>query len=167
MGMGRSYGGEGGMPFDAAAEQRKAEAAAKRSQKLNLIFLVGIIVIFLVYSLFFQKPKIEAAMDGQAFALATLNDDSIAFYLTEVQSVELGNDLSSFDKGTLQTGAEESTCCSGTYLNDTYGEYELHVNLKVEPYIIIHYTDGVLVFNNPTADETTQMYTSLLDATSK
>lgn len=167
MGMGRSSNGEGGMPFDAATEQQKAMDAAKRSRKLNFIFLVGIIVIFLIYSLFFQKPNIEAAMDDQAFGLVTLNDETIAFYLTEVQSVELGDDLSAFDKGDFQAGTEESTCCSGTYRNDAYGEYELHVNLKVEPYIILHYTDGVLVFNNPTADATTQMYTSLLDATSK
>ena len=151
-------------PFDAASEQQKAVEAAKRSRKLNSIFLVVIIVVFLVYSLFFQKPTVEATMDDNAFGLVTLDNKTIAFYLTDVESVELGDNLSTFDKGTFQSGTEESTCCSGTYINDAFGEYELHVNLKVEPYVIVHYTDGILVFNNPSAEGTAELYSNLLDA---
>ncbi|MGM9606002.1 MAG: hypothetical protein ACI3XJ_00700 [Oscillospiraceae bacterium] len=165
MGIWRSSGGkENNTSFDPASEQQKAVEAAKRSRKLNSICLVVIIVVFLAYSLFFQKPKVEATMGDNAFGLITLNDTTIAFYLTDVESVELGDSLSTFDKGTFQSGTEESTCCSGTYVNDAFGEYELHVNLKVEPYVIVHYTDGILVFNNPSAEGTMELYTNLLDA---
>ena len=155
---------ENDTPYDAASEQQKAEKAVKRSRKLNSICLVVIIVVFLVYSLFFQKPKVEAAMDDQTFALITLSEENIAFYLTDVESVELCDDFSEFDKGTFQSGTEDSSCCSGTYVNDAFGEYQLHVNLKVDPYVIVHYTDGILVFNTPTKNETTELYTKLLDA---
>ena len=166
MGIWGSSGGrENDTPYDAASEQQKAVEAAKRSRKFNSIFLVVIIVVFLVYSLFFQKPKVEATMDDQAFVLVTLSDETIAFYLTDVESVELGDDLSEFDKGTFQSGTEDSSCCSGTFVNDAFGEYQLHVNLKVDPYVIVHYTDGILVFNTPTEDETTELYTKLLDTT--
>ena len=150
--------------YDASSEQRKAEEAAKRSRKLNSICLIVIVVLFLGYSIFFQKPKIEAFMDDEAFGLVTLEDETIAFLLTDVESVELGDDLSTFDRGTPQSGTENSSCYSGIYINDALGEYQLHVNLNVEPYVIVRYTDSILVFNTTTADGTTELYNNLLNA---
>ncbi|MGN0968826.1 MAG: hypothetical protein ACI4O3_06090, partial [Oscillospiraceae bacterium] len=72
-----------------------------------------------------------------------------------------------FDKGTLQSGTEDSSCCSGIYVNDSLGEYQLQVNLNVEPYVIVHYTDGILVFNTDTAEGTTELYTNLQNAVNR
>lgn len=145
-------------------QMQKDLEITRRSRKINLIALVVIVAAFLVYNIFFQAKTITAAMDERSFALVTLEDEVIAFPLTDVESVELGDDFSAFDRGTLQTGTEDSSCCSGTYLNDAFGEYQLHVNLKVNCYVTVRYTDGILVFNTPTADETTELYTKLLDA---
>lgn len=146
------------------AQMQKEVEITRRSRKLNLIIFVLIIAGFFVYNTFFQAKSITATMDDQSFVLITPEDQTIAFYLTDVKSVELGNEFSSFDRGALQSGTEDSSCCSGTYINDALGEYQLHVNLKVDPYVIVRYTDGILVFNTPTANETTAFYTKLLDA---
>ena len=143
--------------------QKEAEIT-RRSRKINLITIVVVIAVFLIYSMFFQTKTITAVMDDKSFVLAPLEGENIAFSLTDVESVELGDDFSAFDKGSLQSGTEDSSCCSGVYMNDTLGEYQLHVNLKVDPYVIVRYTDGVLVFNTETADGTTELYTNLLDA---
>ena len=103
-------------------------------------------------------------MDDTAFAVTTLENETIAFLLTDVQSVEFYDDLSAFDRGTLVSGTENSSCYSGTYTNTTLGEYQLHVNLATNCYLVICYSDGVLVCNTTSADGTSQLYTDLLSA---
>lgn len=166
MGLWGSAGDRSGAApyYDPSEEQRKAEQAARKSRKLNLICLVVIIVAFLGYSLFFRQPTITAAMDDKTFALTTAENEAIAFSLTAVNSVEFGSDLSAFDRGSLQSGTETSACCSGSYRNDAFGEYQLHVNLKVNSYVIVHWTGGTLVFNTTSADATTELYTNLASA---
>lgn len=149
--------------YYASTEQREAVEAVKKSRKLNSICFIVIIVLFLGYSTFFHKSTIEVAMDDETFGLVTLENEAITFPLKNVESVELGDNLSTFDRGTLQAGTEDSSYYSGTYVNDAFGEYQLHVNLKVDSYVIVHYTDGILVFNSSTADHTTELYTNLLN----
>ena len=152
---------------DAMTPEEQAQKDAqitRRSRKINLIALVVVIAVFLIYTMFFQKPSITAVMDDKSFVLAPLEGENIILSLTDVDSVELGNDLSAFDKGTLQSGTEDTSCCSGVYVNDALGEYQLQVNLDVEPYVIVRYTDGILVFNTDTQKGTTELYTNLLNA---
>ena len=146
-------------------EQAQKDAQmARRSKKINLITLVVVVAVFFIYTMFFQTKSITAVMDDQSFVLAPLEGENIIFSLTDVESVEHGDDLSAFDKGTMQSGTEDSSCCSGVYVNDTLGEYQLQVNLKVESYVIVHYTDGILVFNTSTEEGTSELYTNLLNA---
>lgn len=148
-----------------SAEQAREEAElTRKSRKLNLIFLVIIIVGFLVYSAFFRSDVVTAAMGEDSFGVTTLENQTIAFLLTDIESVEYHDDFASFDRGTMQSGSDSSSCYSGTYVNDTFGEYQLHANMKVDCYIVIHYTGGILVFNNPTVEETEELYNNLYSA---
>ncbi len=163
MGFWRSFGSKtdtSAYSYSADQAQRDAEIE-RRSRKLNIISFVVIIALFIGYSLFFQTDVITAVMDDQSFGVVTLQNETIAFPLTDVESVEFHVGLSDFDQGTMQSGAESSSCYSGTYLNDSFGEYQLHVNLKVNCYVIVHYTDGILVFNTDTADNTEALYKNL------
>lgn len=154
--------------YAAPEEQAQKDARiARRSRKINLIALVVIIAVYLIYTMFFQAKTITAVMDDQTFVLAPLEGENIVFSLTDVESVELGDDLAAFDKGTLQLGTEDSSCCSGAYINDALGEYQLQVNLNVEPYVIVRYTGSILVFNTDTADGTMELYTNLLNAVNR
>lgn len=146
-------------------EQAREDAEiTRKSRKLNMIFLALIVVGFFVYSVFFRPQVITAAMDDNSFGVVTANSETIAFLLSDIESVEFHENLSAFDRGTMQSGADSSSCYSGTYVNDAFGEYQLHANINVDCYVTIHYTNGVLVFNNSTVDNTTELYTNLYNA---
>lgn len=166
MGSWRSFGSRtdtSAYSYSADQAQRDAEIE-RRSRKLNIISFAVIIIFFIVYSMFFQTGSITAAMDDQSIGVVTLQDETIAFLLSDIESVEFHIGLSDFERGTMQSGAESSSCYSGTYINDSLGEYQLHVNLKVNCYVIVHYTDGILVFNTDTADNTEALYKNLNNA---
>lgn len=146
----------------AEREQRKARKAKNR----NLILTVLIIAVCLVYSIFHQSGEITAVMNDESFCLVALEDQRLILQLTDIDRVELYDNLSEFDRGTLQSGLENSSAYSGVYINDAFGEYQLHTNTKVDNYVIVSYRDGILVFNTNTAEGTIELYGNMLSAIS-
>ena len=53
------------------------------------------------------------------------------------------------------SGEENWLCVSGTFRNDEYGEYQLHVMKKGKKFIVVHSDEGVLAFSFE-SDETTE-----------
>ena len=53
---------------------------------------------------------------------------------------------------------------SGTFSNEEFGNYALHVYSSVKPVIVVHHSDNmVLVFNLKTVEETRSAYETLRD----
>ncbi len=75
--------------------------------------------------------------------------------LNEITSVEY---VDSFEIGSRQFGMGTYKMASGTYSNEKYGSYKLYSYAKVNAFIIIHYGDKILVFNQSDIQSTKNIY---------
>ena len=94
-------------------------------------------------------------LEETQFGIVGLDGETHSFVYAEAESIELRDDLKTFDKGEKVSGEETRRACSGVYRNAEFGEYQLHVLSKLKNYIVVRNADGVLVFNIE-ADETTK-----------
>lgn len=148
-----------------AAQREQAEQENTRKvTRRNLIVTVAILGAFCVYMMFNNPGSISAVMNDEALGVVTLEKKTLAILLKDIDSVELCDNLSEFDWGVPQSGTANSSSLSGVYVNDTFGEYLLHVNIKIDNYIIVHYNNNILIFNTETTNGTIELYTNILNA---
>lgn len=82
-------------------------------------------------------------------------DGTTHFFNYDDSDIEMRSGLKDFDKGEQLDGKTNRQVCSGTYRNSEFGEYQLHAQMKLDKYIVVRNSDGILVFNIE-SDETTQ-----------
>ena len=97
-------------------------------------------------------------LEETRFGITDLNGETHFFSYRDADSIELRDDLKSFDRGEMLDGKENRSVISGTFRNSEFGEYELHVLTKLHNYIVVHDANGVLVFNVESDDTTKQLY---------
>ena len=142
-------------------------SVAKEINRIKMFGLRDVIICLLVVG-FFMLTKNSFNLGGYAGILPTLEETRFGitdlagkdhfFTYKDADSIELFDDLKSFDKGELVEGTEKRTVTSGTFRNSEFGEYELHVQTKLHNYIVVHDANGVLVFNVESDDTTKQLY---------
>ena len=98
-----------------------------------------------------MSPVLEATR----FGITGLDGETHFFTYVDAESIELRDDLQSFDRGEKIEGQENRQTVSGLYRNSEFGEYQLHIQVKLHYYIVVHAPDGVIVFNLE-SDETTK-----------
>lgn len=135
----------------------------KQSQKANFFLVILLFVGVIVYSLIGGgKGTITAVLDDESFAVSTLSGDTLTYDYADVASVERRSPVSAFERGNCVSGEALEEYCSGTFENEEFGSYQLHVNLKRDTYLVATLRDGgVLVFNTPSEELTEQIYTEL------
>ena len=97
-------------------------------------------------------------LEETRFGITDLAGEDHFFSYKDADSIEMFSDLKSFDKGELVEGTEKRGVISGTYRNSEFGEYQLHVQTKLNNYIVVHDASGVLVFNVESDETTSQLY---------
>ena len=99
-------------------------------------------------------------LEEKQFGITGLDGVTHTFVYAESE-LELRDGLKDYlasEKGELVAGEETKRVCSGTYRNDAFGEYQLHVQTKLSNYIVVHDKNGVLVFNLESNDTTKELY---------
>ena len=99
-------------------------------------------------------------LEEKQFGITGLDGVTHTFVYAE-SDIELRDGLKDFlagEKGERVDGEETKYVCSGTYRNDAFGEYQLHVQKKYDKYIVVHDSNGVLVFNLESNETTTELY---------
>lgn len=100
--------------------------------------VVLLAIIALVYML---GGKVSASISGgKLTARALLFSESVA--LTDIQSAELVTD---FDPGLRKFGMELLSGRSGTYENESLGEYRLAAAKDAPVYLVVRHCGGTLV----------------------
>ncbi len=94
-------------------------------------------------------------LEETRFGITDLEGTQHYFTYDEADSIELRSGLKNFDKGEQISGKENRLVCSGLYHNSEFGDYQLHAQMKLDKYIVVHDSNGVLVFAVE-SDETTQ-----------
>lgn len=130
----------------------------------NLVFIILILAVVLFYT--FSGGSVGASLDfgEEALTLSASNYDWEIPY-DQISALKL---TGLPDTGTLIEGSEKKNLCCGTWENETWGEYILCINPKIDQCIIITTGDGsVYVLNYENAEATQQlhkMFTELLQS---
>ena len=99
-------------------------------------------------------------LEEKQFGITGLDGVTHSFVYVDSET-ELHDDLKDFlanRKGEKLEGTETKRACSGTYHNDEYGDYQLHVQSKLKTYIVVRNADGVIVFNLESDDTTKELH---------
>ena len=97
-------------------------------------------------------------LEETRFGITGLDGNTHFFTYVDADSIELHDDLQSFDRGEKVEGKENRQTVSGTYRNSEFGEYQLHIQTKLHNYIVVHAPDGVIVFNLESDDTTKELH---------
>ena len=100
----------------------------------------------------------EPVLEETRFGVTDLDGTTHFFNYTDADSIELRDDLKHFDRGEMIDGQENRRVCSGTYRNSEFGEYQLHIQTKLNQYIVVRAPDGVLVIALESDETTRSLY---------
>ena len=127
------------------------------------LLIVGVFLLFRNTSLgqrFGNYGGLSPVLEETQFGITGLDGVTHTFVYAD-SDIELYEGLKDFlatQKGELVEGQETRQVLSGTYRNDAFGEYQLHVQTKLSSYIVVRNADGVLVFNLESNDTTQELY---------
>ncbi len=108
---------------------------------------------------------LDPVLEEKQLGITGLDGGTHTFVYAEWE-LELRDNLKEYlasEKGELVAGEETKRVCSGTYRNDAFGEYQLHVQIKLSNYIVVHDKNGVLVFNLESNDTTKELYNYIME----
>ena len=103
---------------------------------------------------------LSPVLEEKQFGITGLDGVTHTFVYAD-SDIELYEGLKEFlntQKGETVDAQETRQVYSGTYRNDAFGEYQLHVQIRLNSYIVVHNADGVLVFNLESDDTTQELY---------
>ena len=126
----------------------------------NLTFILLILAVMLFY--IFSGGSIGTSLDfgEESLSLSASDYDWVIPY-AQIQSLESA-ELP--DVGTRVDGIEKRTLCCGTWKNESWNEYILCINPKLDSCIIVTMNSGdVYVLNYENSDSTDQLYNMFTD----
>lgn len=129
------------------------------SKQKNLALVIPILALVLFYIFSGGSVGISLDFGEDALTLSTLNYDWPIPY-NEIESLELTNMP---ELGTVIDGSEKRTLCCGTWKNETFGEYTLCADPRIETCIVIRMnSDRIYVLNYENSDSTEQLHNMFL-----
>ena len=154
--------------FNRISEQPPEGTSIQYEMKRNKRFAWRDVIICLLIVGFFLLTKnsfglgnyggLSPVLEETRFGVTDLEGTTHFFSYEGADSIELCDGLKSFDRGEMVDGTSNSRVCSGTFRNAEFGDYQLHVQLKLSKYIVVKEAGGVLVFNMESDDTTSQLY---------
>ena len=127
-----------------------------KQQKARNTFLTLLIPILILLYIFYGG-SVGISLDFGTDSLivsAEKQDWSIPY--DRIISLELTD---AEDFGTLLNGAEKRTLHYGSYENDSWGQYNLCIDPRIETCIVIETGSGFFVLNYENEESTQQLYT--------
>ncbi len=146
---------------DKEADDLNEYKKQNKKRMLSSLIVFAVIVIFVTISGLFNNNASIVSQVGDELIGISGSEESFFIYFDDISAVEMIDNL---DPGTLLTGKSTNTVYTGTYRNDTYGEYQLYAYKTPGVFIVIHYTDGVFVFNGYSEGTTEDIYQNLMTA---
>lgn len=132
-----------------------------KQQKIRNMFLTLLIpVLILLYIFFGGSVGISLDFGENELTISASDYDWVIPY-DEIESLEL-TDLP--ELGTVINGINNRTLCCGTWENETFGEYTLCADPRIETCIVIRMkSGGVYVLNYENSDSTKQLHQMFTD----
>lgn len=148
---------------NAGSHVRSDAAAGKRKKgpgtvKVVAGIVVGIVVLAVVMAVVLvSSGHVDVSMDEDSLNIdASMMRENISY--ADIVSIELRED---FDAGTRIGGYGTHDISSGKFRNDEFGKYRLAMHNDVDPVIVVHLADRVVVFNMGSAQDTESAFREL------
>lgn len=127
-----------------------------KSIKVKTIFTIVVLLLVAIFILY--VGKVNAVIENNSITVKCTFAGSTTIPLNEITSIDY---VKSFDIGKRKFGIGTMKVKAGTYKNDEFGNYKLYTYSKVDAYIIVHYGDNALVFNQSSIEATDDVYEQL------
>lgn len=125
---------------------------------IRVKLIITFVVLSLVAIFFFNAGKVKAIIENDAITVKCTFAGSTTVPLNEITSIDY---VKNFDIGKRKIGIGTIKMDAGTYKNDEFSVYKLYTYSKVDAYIIVHYDDKALVFNQSSIEATKDVYEQL------
>ncbi|EPR10330.1 PH domain-containing protein [Ruminiclostridium papyrosolvens] len=114
------------------------------------LILAGILILFV--------GSVNVSITNNSVSVKGTFVSGTTIPLNEITSIEY---VDSLDIGARQFGMGTYKMASGTYKNEKFGSYKLYSYSKVNAFVIIHYDDKILVFNQSDVESTKKLYNQI------
>ncbi len=120
--------------------------------------LITIITLVLAGILILFVGSVNVSITNNSVSVKGTFVSGTTIPIKEITSVEY---VDSLDIGSRQFGMGTYKMASGTYQNERFGSYKLYSYSKVNAFVIIHYGDKILVFNQSNVENTKKFYNQI------
>ncbi len=114
------------------------------------LILAGIFILFV--------GSVNVSISSNSVSVKGTFVSGTTISIKEITSIEY---VDSLDIGSRQFGMGTLKMASGTYQNERFGSYKLYSYSKVNAFVIIHYGDKILVFNQSNVEKTKKLYNQI------
>lgn len=133
--------------------------ATKKGRGISALLMVVVVVVFLVFSVTGSGGTITYQMNDEMLGIACLDWQPVFIHYEDIVQVEL---VSSLELGRAVDLSDWDSGWCGIYENEAYGVYTLFAYSSGSEFIVVHYRDGVLVFNCKKDTGTEKTYENLM-----
>lgn len=131
--------------------------ATRRGQGISALLMIVVIAVILAMSMD-GGVSVTSQLDSTKLGVVCGDRPAVFIPYEEVHTLEL---LDTFDLGKAVNAETWDAGWCGLYHSDTYGDYTVYAYSTAGKYIIVGYTDGVLVFNGTSASVTEAVFAKL------
>lgn len=133
--------------------------ATQKGRGVSALLMFLILAVFFAFSLSSKSGAITFQMNEEMLGITCLKQNPVFIPYADITKVELTD---SFSMGEKRDALDWDSGWCGSYENEEYGIYTIYAYSNVNSYIVVHYTDGVLVFNLKKEKTTEKTYDKLL-----
>lgn len=112
---------------------------------LNYIIIFLIIIGVSVFSFMNGPTDTLVMVQEEALAITGINEAQLLIEYKDITHLEVLEPLPDF--GEAVDVVENGKAVSGTYKNEAYGEYQVHVNTKIDACLLVQTEEMTVLFN--------------------
>jgi hypothetical protein len=128
-------------------------------KKIYILILIFLIVAT-VFAIVYNGDSTVIEVGESSLTIKGAGSTSYTIDYEDIQSVEL---VYSPDFGTSIDGGKKQKYAYGIWNNESWGEYRLYVNTKIDVCLVITEIEGIYVFNYINEQTTKDFYHSFLE----
>ena len=145
--------------LEESPEKELKRKKARKTGTIITILITGAALVFSAVLLFTGNVEVVIQNDQLEIRGSYWSDYELP--LSEIQAVTYRED---FETGSKSMGVNSLQLNEGTFQNKEFGEYTIYSYARCKDFVVMETTDGVLVINGKTPEETRTLYEKILAA---
>ena len=145
--------------LEESPEKELKRKKARKTGTIITILITGAALVFSAVLLF--TGNVEVVIQNDQLEIQGSYWSDYELLLSEIQAVTYRED---FETGSKRMGVNSLQLNEGTFQNKEFGEYTIYSYARCKDFVVMETTDGVLVINGKTPEETRTLYEKILAA---